>query len=187
MNGERAPEEQQLPQLVMRRDSLSDLPDIVLPAGYRLRHFEPGDDMHWERLVELSFGWTRSFAEQIGGNAYFRAERVLFICCGDIPAATATAWHEPKWGEACGYLHMVGVHPDHGGKGLGYAASLAALRQMREDGRRHAVLETDDFRLPAIKIYKKLNFNPVYEHDNHPKRWEQVYRKLGLHLEERGE
>ncbi|MHA7580351.1 GNAT family N-acetyltransferase [Paenibacillus vandeheii] len=187
MNEKREPEERMLPQLVMRRNSLSHLPDITLPSGYRLRHFESGDSSNWEQLIQLSFGWNRSFAQQIGENAYFRAERVLFICYGHVPVATATAWHDPKWGEACGYLHMVGVHPDYGGNGLGYAISLAALWQMRKDGHRQAVLETDDFRLSAIKIYRRLDFTPVYEHDNHSERWRYISRKLGLNVEEGGE
>ncbi len=64
------------------------------------------------------------------------------------------------------FLHMVGVLPSHGGKGLGFQVSLAALRQMKREGFTQSVLETDDFRIPAIVTYLKLNFQPEIIHDN---------------------
>ncbi|MFC5404181.1 GNAT family N-acetyltransferase [Cohnella soli] len=179
-------EDRQLPQLVMRRASLSDLPELLMPAGFRLRQYEPGDAPAWEALVEKAFGWKRDFQERIASRAYFRPERVLFICNGDVPAATACAWEEPAWEESCGYLHMVGVNPDYSGRGLGYAVSLAALRRMREDGKRQAVLETDDFRLAAIKTYFKLGFQPDAKEEAVRERWRRVGLQLNMRFMEEG-
>jgi mycothiol synthase len=128
---------------------------------FHLRCFQPGDEKHWEQLVLLSFDRERSFHEEIGSQPYFQTERVIFIFFGETPVATATAWFQAEFGEEVGYLHMVGAHPDYSGWGLGYAVSLAALLQMRADGKLKSVLETDDFRLPAIKTYLKLAFQPV--------------------------
>lgn len=175
-------EERKLPQLVMRRASLASLPALELPAGFHMRHYEPGDELHWEALVEKSFGWSRNFGRRIASHPYFKPERVLFICDQEKPVATACAWEEPQWEEDCGYLHMVGVDPDYGGRGLGYSISLAALHRMREEGKRHAVLETDDFRLGAIHIYLKLGYVPAYEGAELAERWRQVYAKLNIPL-----
>lgn len=180
------PEERQLPQLVMRRDNLDDLPEIALPRGYELRHYEPGDEAHWEYIVEHAFGWKRDFQTQMAGHFYFHPERVWFILYDGVPVATASAWQEPEWEADCGYLHMVGVHPGHSGKGLGLAVSVAALRRMQADGKRRAVLETDDFRIPAIKTYLKLIFKPDIRHDNHPGRWQRLYELLNIPFEEKG-
>ncbi|MCD9020334.1 GNAT family N-acetyltransferase [Cohnella silvisoli] len=173
-------EEKKLPQLTMRRAALSDLPALELPLGFQLRHFEQGDEEKWESIVEKSFGWNRNFQRKIASHTYFKPERVLFICDHGTPVATACAWQQPEWEEDCGYLHMVGVDPAYSGKGLGHSVSLAALLRMREDGKRRAVLETDDFRIPAIRIYLKLQFQPAYEGADLQERWKQIYRKLNL-------
>ncbi|MBP3962552.1 GNAT family N-acetyltransferase [Paenibacillus lignilyticus] len=171
-------QERLLPQLVMVRERLSDLPELMLPPGYELRSYQPGDDSHWEQIVQLAFGWHKDFRKGIKEHPFFKPERVLFICYNDMPVATACAWHEEKFGEHLGYLHMVGVDPAHSGKGLGYSISLAALRQMSSEGLERAVLETDDFRLSAIKIYVKLGFKAIYIHDNQAGRWSQLYPQL---------
>ncbi|MFD2331322.1 GNAT family N-acetyltransferase [Cohnella sp. GCM10020058] len=173
-------QQRQLPQLVMRRSNLADLPPFRLPEGYACRSFEPGDEAHWERIVKLAFGWERSFREYIQSHFYYRPGRVLFLCREGIPVATACAWQEPEWGEDWGYLHMVGVDPAFAGQGLGYAVSLAALHRMQEDGKACAVLETDDFRLPAVRTYLKLDFRPDVPDEALRNRWKLVYRELGL-------
>lgn len=174
-------EERRLPQLVMRREGLAELPPVRLPEpGYELRSFQPGDEEHWERLVEKAFGWRRGFRERIASHYYFRPDRVLFVCHDGVPVATACAWQETEWGEDCGYLHMVGVDPAFAGQGLGYAVSLSALHRMRLDGKDRVVLETDDFRLPAVKTYVKLGFRPDAPTEELQARWREVFRKLNL-------
>lgn len=73
---------------------------------------------------------------------------------------------------------MVGALSDHGGKGLGLQVSLAALYQMRRDGRLASILETDDFRIPAIKTYLKLGYKPLLIHKNQGDRWSQIFKSL---------
>ncbi|BBH22342.1 hypothetical protein Back11_36870 [Paenibacillus baekrokdamisoli] len=179
-------EERKLPQLVMKNDNLFELPELICPPGFHIRSFQSGDEQHWEQLVSVSFGRERDFQTAIGSHPYFHPERVIFIFFGDTPVATATAWFQDKLEEEAGYLHMVGAHPDYAGWGLGYAVSLAALLQMRKEGKLKAVLQTDDFRIPAIKTYLKLAFQPVDEHESHKERWSSILSKLQpAHLEER--
>ncbi|MBW7457110.1 GNAT family N-acetyltransferase [Paenibacillus sepulcri] len=173
-------EDRKLPQLVMRRPALSDLPEVVLPENLQLRHFKPGDEDQWESIVDQAFGWQRNFQQHMSSHPYFKPERVWFVCDGETPIATAGAWYKPEWGEACGYLHMVGAYSWYAGQGLGYAVSLAAMLQMREDGRQEVVLETDDFRIPAIKTYLKLGFHPEAGTAELQERWRHVYRSLRL-------
>jgi mycothiol synthase len=42
------------------------------------------------------------------------------------------------------------------------------------------VLDTDDFRLPAIKNYLNLRFVPMFDGENHKLRWQDIFEKLGL-------
>ncbi|WP_409341453.1 GNAT family N-acetyltransferase [Paenibacillus sp. MBLB4367] len=167
------------PQLVMFLSSLSDLPPLQLHSGYSVRTYRPGDDTAWNGIIKASFQKEYDFAKHISERDAFKPERVLFVCHDDRPVATACAWHKSAWGEQTGYLHMVGVLPSYSGKKLGHIVSLAALQQMVKEGRKSAVLHTDDYRIPAIVTYLKLGFHPQMAHENHVQRWRQIAETLG--------
>lgn len=167
------------PQLVMRAP-LMNLPECVVPASYSIRCFEPGDEHDWEEIIRDSFGdLGASFDKMMRSDNPYQPERVLLACCDGRPVATASAWYRPEWGENTGYLHMVGTHSSHTRKGLGFQVSLAALHRMIAEGRTSAVLQTDDFRIPAIKTYLKLGFEPLIVHENQPERWRDVFSAIG--------
>jgi mycothiol synthase len=167
------------PQLVMRAP-LTNLPECKVPASYSIRHFQPGDEAGWDEIIRDSFKDPgNSFDKTMKSDKAYEPERVLFVCYNGKPVATAAAWHRPEWGENTGYLHMVGTHSSYAGRGLGLQASLAALHRMAAEGRTEAVLQTDDFRIPAIKIYLKLGFSPVIVHESQPARWKAVFNAIG--------
>ena len=168
--------EANLPQLLMRRGRLDDLPDLCVPEGFNARHFADGDEAAWEHIIERTL-FPMKFDEGIRSADFYKNERVWFICRDEVPVATATAWVYEKQ-PATGYVHMVGALPEWKGHGLGCQVSLAALLQMRADGVKDAVLHTDDHRLPAIKIYLKLGFEPIMEHESHEQRWRDVFSAL---------
>ena len=171
------------PQLHMLRPHLLDLPAFALPEGYGVRTFLPGDGAHWERIIAESFNAdpaSLSFETTMRHAPAFRPERIFFITCGDEPVATASAYYHPEFMPDAGMVHYVGVLNGHAGKRLGYMAVLATLEQMAREGRRRAWLSTDDFRLPAIKTYLNLGFEPLLIHENQRERWPAVFAKLGL-------
>ncbi len=173
------------PQLCMRRLPLDDLPEIVLPDGYSLRTSQEGDGRHWARIVQESFrnasfdeSW---FKREMQGHPAYVPEWIFFVCAADgMPCGTASAYRSEAFGKDVGYLHMVGVCPSHGGRKIGFAVSLAALHRFRFEGLSTAVLETDDFRLPAIKTYFHLGFSPFVRHRSHPARWDAVCARLDM-------
>jgi len=172
------------PQLVMRIDPLAGLPPVALPEGYSIRHYRPGDEANWDRIIGESFDWPVDdrdgvFAKRIASDQAFRPDRVLFVTCGEEAVATASAWHIPQCGPEMGYLHYVGTLPSHTGKGLGLQVSLACLHKMVEEGRECAQLQTDDFRIPAVRTYLKLGFHPLLVHENQRERWPNVFRAMG--------
>jgi mycothiol synthase len=165
----------------MRRKELYSLPTMELPPNYTLRHFIPGDEAAWERIIEDSFQWKMSFDDSIRSDKLFKDENVLFICYDNIPVATATAQYIPEeYGVNTGYVHMVGVHSSQKRKSLGFLVSLAVLHHMFKEGRQDAVLQTDDFRIPAIKTYLNLGFIPEFIHENQEQRWADIYKELGI-------
>jgi mycothiol synthase len=181
------PEEVQrfAPQLCMKRHTLDDLPEIELPPGYTIRTSQDGDGPHWGRIIRESFGMETiddsHFERHMKSHPSFRPDRVFFICGPDgVPCGTASAFQFERFGPSTGYLHFVGVCPAHAGKRLGFAASLAALHRFRSDGFASAALQTDDFRLSAIKTYLRLGFVPVIVNENQTKRWDVVLGALEL-------
>ncbi len=170
------------PQLHMRRSGLEGLPRLALPEGYSIRSYRPGDAARWSRLITESFGgepedWN--FDRIMRPEVSFRPERMFFVCSGDEVVATASAFYRPAFMPGFGMLHYVAVLPEHAGRRLGFQVSLAALIRMHRDARGGAWLSTDDFRLPAIKTYLNLGFEPMLVHENQPERWREVFQCLG--------
>lgn len=171
------------PQLIMRLDDLSSLPPVRLPEGYSIRHYEPGDGAVWNGIVYESFGVPEEqrdgwFEKRMAPMEAFRPDRVLFVVRDGRAVGTASAWQVPNCPPEVGYLHYVAVLPSEAGRGLGLQVSLACLHKMVEEGRTAAILQTDDFRFPAIRTYLKLGFRPVLVHENQRARWRRVFQQM---------
>lgn len=169
------------PQLRMLLRSLDALPPVVIPEGFELRRFRPGDEQAWVDVLNstLSLGeWDLKRAEErMSGSVHVVAEGVHFVTRNGVPVATACLTHHDEMPEA--ELGWVGVSPRFQGHGLGYVVCLATLHYIRERGYHAALLYTDDHRLPAIKTYLKLGFEPLMAHESHPERWREVLQQIG--------
>ncbi|MDR1465747.1 MAG: GNAT family N-acetyltransferase [Oscillospiraceae bacterium] len=167
------------PQLLMRRKDLDGLPALELPPGVALRPFRENDGAHWERIVNAAFGRKMTFDGKMRTDPAFRPERILFLETEGRPAAVAAAWYREAYGPDAGYLHYVAVLPEAQGQRLGYWVTLAALRRMRDEGFARAALQTDDERIPAIKTYLRLEFQPDEgAHESYPERWKAIRREI---------
>ena len=50
---------------------------------------------------------------------------------------------------------------------------------MVAEGRTHVKLQTDDFRLAAVRQYLRLDFVPLLVDENQRQRWRDVFQALG--------
>ncbi|MDH7480343.1 MAG: GNAT family N-acetyltransferase [Armatimonadota bacterium] len=168
-------------QLKMIIRDLSNLPPIEIPKGYELRTFKPGDEAAWAEIMNTGIGeWNeQSCREKLTGCPQFMPEGLFFVTYNGKPVGSACAWRpsETEWEK--GSLHMVCVLPEHRSKGLGYLLSLAVLHFFRDHGFKEVELLTDDFRIPAIKTYLRLGFQPLYTDDTHPTRWKTILAQIG--------
>lgn len=167
----------------MRLDSLHRVPPAPRYAsGFRLRRAAPGDEAALAALLAAAFEddtWTpQTVRERLTVEASVRA--VYVAARGNQIGATASARYLPDRYPGMGYLHWVAAHPQYQGRGLGRMVTLAALGHFRRSGCAGAVLETDDHRLPAIRLYLSLGFVPQMTAPDHPRRWEAVMRALGM-------
>ena len=168
-----------IPQLVMLRADLDSLPDWILPEPYRIRSEVSGDGSAWERIIAESFEHNISYDTMKNNNAY-RPERIYFVTDdNDVPVATASAWIDPDFPEDCAALHMVGALQEHTGKHLGTHTVLAAMKQAEKEGFPRMCLKTDEFRIPAIKTYLRLGFQPVVVDERHIGCWNRIFTKIG--------
>jgi mycothiol synthase len=167
--------------MVWPRKRLELKPEVHLPEDYELRQFGLEDAEAYVRLMqEVGFeGWDRdrlaSVRERVIGNGFFIVEHSP---TGRI-AATAVAVDNPgELHPAGGELGWVAADPKHRGKGLGLAVCAAVTARLIEAGYREIYLKTDDWRLPAIKTYLKLGYEPLLYAGDMAKRWRQVRRQL---------
>ena len=173
----------------MCRPSLEELPALAVPDGYALRTYREGDEAAWGAIMESPEGIGREWTvEKVRASMMekpqFEAAGLFFVTCAaenERAVASACAWRSPSAPPDMGHVHMVCALPEHRGKGLGRLVTLATLRYMRDRGDRAAQLQTDDFRLAAVRTYLALGFVPVYVEDeasDHVARWSEVFRKV---------
>jgi mycothiol synthase len=176
-------------QLRMRRPSLEGLPALDVPAGYGLRTFRAGDEAAWGAIMASPEGigseWTvEKVRATMMERPQFEASGLFFATCdveGGRPVASAAAWRVPPEERATGTVHMVCALAEHRGRGLGRLVTLATMHYLRERGFTGVQLETDDWRLAAIRTYLGLGFVPVYVDDpasDHVARWSAIVTRL---------
>jgi ribosomal protein S18 acetylase RimI-like enzyme len=172
-------------QLVMRRPDLDGLPPLELPAGCEIRDVRGGEEPALADLLTASFGepWNVERVRDSFIDAPDVTNTYVAVRDGRL-IATASARLVPNRFPGSGYVHWVGVHPDARGMRLGFAVSLRTMIRFRELGCRSAVLETDDWRVPAIKTYFTLGFRPENACPTHPDRWNRILETLGPWLDE---
>jgi mycothiol synthase len=170
-------------QLRMYRPHLNDLhTGTPLPAGYGLRTAHgPDDEIALAGVLAASFAeeWTVDRVRQ----QLTAAPEVLAVYVatwGDEPVATAASRWVPHRFPETGYVHWVGTDPGHARRGLGLGLMLRVLQDFKDRGYRHAILETDDFRLPAIRTYLRCGFVPVADVDgeDHRDRWSAIFQAI---------
>lgn len=167
----------------MRRSLRAALPTVELPAGYRLRSFGPGvDDEAWVAVNAAAFadhpeqgGWTLEDLHHRMAEGWFDPCGFLLLdapdgelagfhwtkvhggpAAHDLPAADPTSAHGH---DPIGEVYVVGVAPDHQGRGLGRALTVAGLRHLRAAGLSQAMLYVDAGNAAAVRTYSRLGFS----------------------------
>ena len=173
------PKKENLPQLRMgyQRSALPPVADM--PAGFQLRCFEDGDEPGWVDLLNANAELGEWTLERIAGILAGGLERQFFAATGGQLVACAGVHEALLDGVEYWEIGWVASHPQHRGQGLGAQVTAAALAHALSLPARPIVLRTDDFRLPAIKVYLKLGFTPFFDHSSYPERWRLIGTRLG--------
>jgi mycothiol synthase len=163
----------------MRRKDFENLPGLEVPEGYLLRTANLEDTDSLFACLEDAYpevGWTRERTiDWLLGSTDVWA--VFVVEHEDQIVATASCRelvNEPH----TGYVHWVAVHSRFRGQHLGRLVTAVTLDAFRSARKLDVILETDDFRIPAIKTYLKLGFIPEPWDLDHQERWDALKPNL---------
>lgn len=169
--------------IIMRRPHLLDLPKVApLPKGYMLRTFQSPDDLApLAATLSAAFGvpWDIDRIRNKLTEAP-DVKAIYVVAWQGGPVATASSRFLPDRFPGAGVVHWVGTHPDHIRRGLSSVLMTRLFQDFLEREYTEAVLETDDFRIPAIQLYLKFGFTPVCDAhgENHRDRWSVIFQTL---------
>lgn len=169
-------------QLKMIRHGFDNLPPVVIPEGCSIRTFRPGDEKVWGEIMDTGVGtnWTvERVTADLTSRPQFDPQGLFFVERDGQTIGSACAWKPSAEEAEEGVVHMVCVLPKARGLNLGYTVTLAVLHYFRDHGFSFATLNTDDFRVPAVKAYLRLGFEPVYVDGSHHERWEKLFELIG--------
>ena len=156
------------------RSGVSSLPPVLVPEGFRTRHFVVGrDEQAWLRVNARAFvdhpeqgRMTRHDLDQRIAEPWFDA--VGFILIEDTrglkPMLAASHWtkvvpaQDPRARPTEGEVYVVGVDPAYQGLGLGRTVTVLGLAHLRERGLPEAMLYVDADNKAAVATYFRLDF-----------------------------
>lgn len=161
-----------------------DLARPRLPDGYALRTFREGDEDGWLSVLGTG-GWdvwdrNRLDALLVDGHGVVPRDGIVFATRDErIVGAACTTLHGGEMRTAA-EVGWVVVDTAHRGRGLARAIVLAMLGLIHERGYRYAFLRTEPFRVPAIKLYLDIGFEPEMVDARHPAWWKAFREELDV-------
>ncbi|MGC9320116.1 MAG: GNAT family N-acetyltransferase [Armatimonadota bacterium] len=142
--------------------------EIVLPEGYELSTLTEADIDGWLECRNRVFGgdadeeWlrghfmSRSDFDPTGWHLVRHSGRIVAI------AGALDICHPRDPQRLRGaMIEYVGVLEEHRGRGLGEAVVVACLDWLADRGVELAMLLTQPFRVPAVRLYEKLGFRTI--------------------------
>jgi mycothiol synthase len=148
--------------------SLTD-PLPTTKREYAIRTFNPEQDKdRWLELNNKIFAnhpdqgnWVMQDLENRMNEPWFDPEG-FFLATenGAIEGFVWTKIHQDLINlDPVGELYVVGTHPDHAGRGIARALSVAAINYLVSKGLKHAILYVDADNAKGLKLYDSLGFN----------------------------
>jgi mycothiol synthase len=142
-----------------------------LPAGIRVRTFEPGrDEEAWLKVNAAAFAhhpeqgsWTRRELEEREAQGWFDENGFFLAEREDTGELVGFHWTKVEGG--LGEVYVVGVSPTEQGSGLGKVLTAIGLRHLGEErGLPTVMLYVDADNPAALRVYERAGFT-VHEVD----------------------
>lgn len=172
------------PYLLWPEPPYSTPPQFAIPAGYQLRPYRSGNEHALAPLFQNE-GWSiddrswQEYLERVVPQGLF----ILWHTPSNAIIGTVGAIHNPRGGRYYfpfgGELAYLVVHPEHRGQGLGAVLSSQVILRLLSAGYHTIWVGVQGFRLPAIKTYLKLGFQPLLHQPDLAKRWQRICQSIG--------
>jgi mycothiol synthase len=172
--------------LRMDRPNLRGLPkEPTIPAGFRFIRYAEALLPRWLDLLEhafpeLDYFTPANWSSQILEQPQFRPEWVSLVerKSDRLLCAGAFAWIDRADERSIGRVHWVATDRSLRGNGLGRAVTVSVLHTLRAAGYERAMLETQPFRVPAIRLYLSLGFVPTIRDEEDGIAWASALEKV---------
>jgi len=159
----------------MRRDTLEDLPPVILPEGFEFRLARPEDDRTIWLAKEEAFRdhWGHTNRTEVDYQHWLHSPYhqpdlwpVIWDVANNEVAAMSlnciAADENAKFGFKRGSINHLGVRRPYRGKGLGRAVLLKSLEMVRARGMTEAVLGVDSENPSgALGLYERSGFKVI--------------------------
>ena len=169
------------PQLQMLWPESKRVAVPSLPDGYVLRQYTEADEAQYIAVMAKAgfTGWDHKRVDAAIRGVLPDGFFVIEHAASRTVVATAQARHgahelHPYAAE----LGWVAADPAHKGKKLGAIVTAAATARMISAGYHRIYLLTDDFRVPALKTYLDLGYEPFLFCNGMAERWQAVRATL---------
>lgn len=139
------------------------LPAVELAPGFAIRSLRKEELQEYNDLrVSAGFdAWSEEKYDQEMARLLPGGHLVIIeTATGRLAASASAELPAPEQFRGYGLLGWVMCHPDFRGKRLGYAVCLAVMRMLHSQGYRTFILATSDDRVPAVKTYLNLGWQP---------------------------
>ena len=156
-----------------------EIPQLYVPNGFEIRSLRAGDEEQYLAMRPMS-GFTEWDRAKLDEYLNGPAKRVMLLVDKSNGMFAQAASAESHIEVGTGQFGWLLSNPEYRGRGLGRPISIATMHALKEEGFRRFVIFTDDFRIPALKIYLKLGWHPVYHADDMEGRWDAIGRQLKI-------
>lgn len=164
-------------RMVYVADEKRPLPELEIAPGFALRVFGKDELAEYSALrVSAGFdAWDEKQYDEFAPCLLPGGHLVITeIATGRFAASASAELPVPEHFHGFGLLGWVMCHPDFRGKHLGCAVCLAVMRILYSYGYRSFILSTDDFRIPAVKTYLNLGWQPWLTEPDMEERWRNL-------------
>lgn len=173
-----------MPQLKMIFNAVENtIPELTIADGYSLRTVQDSElEQYNELRKSVGFGeWDVEYLQKyrtkvLNDGIFVIVENSSGKFCA---AASAETTDMPEFPQL-GVLGWVMCHPDHRGHHLGKSVSICAMHKLYQHKYRVFSLLTDDFRVPAVKTYLNLKWQPWLYLEDMQERWQALAEKLKM-------
>ena len=165
-------------------EDLNSIPQFNLDPLYSFRWFLPGDEKIWQLIQAKADQYNeitnQLFAAEFGADLDLIGERQGYIIESDYNAiATGTAWFDDNYkGQQYGRIHWVAINPEMQGRGLAKPLMTIICNRLKQLGHSRAYLTTASARIPAINLYLKFGFTPVFGKELDSGLWEEIGKEI---------